>query len=244
MIDPALAALAFDLPPAPSTQTALTAQQSQDLFPPDLPYGELGEMGGKRKKRPHERAGWAEIEAIERAGKGGKKFRKGIDGLKESRATMKTGIEIDQLPIPNPTPNPTLTPTTSNAGAVIGVGVGIGSGNPAGTLEGDLAQAGMEQGVDQHEATLNFSMEQGTLEESLRISHEAAATETHSATPTPTQPKQSTPSYVTRVSLLRSCLSRGEGRKRAEQTKIVKPNKPSESGEKSTSKSLKRELLP
>ncbi|WVQ82435.1 hypothetical protein IAT38_004563 [Cryptococcus sp. DSM 104549] len=63
-IPPALARLApqaldrLELPPIPPTQTASVIDQAASL----VDYGERGEMGGKRRKQPHERAGWREMD--------------------------------------------------------------------------------------------------------------------------------------------------------------------------------------
>lgn len=55
-IDPQLAALA-----SAAMAHSVEIEQPVPPFPSASDYGMLGEMGGKRKKLPHERAGWDQL---------------------------------------------------------------------------------------------------------------------------------------------------------------------------------------
>ena len=71
-IDPRLTELAFS--DEVRQQNQLDGNQTASVYTPVLDeYGALGEMGGKRKKAPHERAGWKAMEEMGPRKRGRKK---------------------------------------------------------------------------------------------------------------------------------------------------------------------------
>ena len=88
-------------------------------------YGELGEMGGKRRKAPHDRAGWKEMDENPGKKRRGRKAREGSGGdpVRHFTGPGPTGREKPDL------------------------GAGDGSSS-AGNLERDLAEAQSTMGLN------------------------------------------------------------------------------------------------
>lgn len=88
-IDPALASLAH----IASTSRAEYTTPHQENYHLPTSYGGLGEMGGKRKKAPHERAGWNEMQGDPGPKKRGRKKASELPLNAEASGSGGEGLE-------------------------------------------------------------------------------------------------------------------------------------------------------
>jgi hypothetical protein len=149
--------------PIPPSLAELAERAAQTINIPAIPseydqsqtiaqFEDRGEMGGKRRKQPHERAGWKEMEQEPRTKKrrGGKQ----VDNSVYSRAGNNEGQMGEMGYLTHHNPSPPTQGMTDQAGHGNGSGM-VEGGASLGAVEADVKQGEQQEQGEAIDPTLD-----------------------------------------------------------------------------------------